>query len=176
MIVCHPPGPEVMDFVARRMPAMFGDSIKYAGEYAATAVVDEAGHIVAGIIFNDYMPQFGTIMVHLAADTPRWATHNVVRAVLHYPFMQLRVNKVWGATPANLTRVLRFNRGIGFTQEAVLGQHYGQLNAVITRMLAKDYKKFYLDEGGRERLALIRSSLRKEERDKARLTSVPKAA
>lgn len=159
-VVC-PPSQLVMDFVAPRMPPMFGDSIRYAGEYSGMAVIDGAGVMVAGIIFNDYQPKFRTIMVHLAADNPRWATHNVIRAVLHFPFVQLNANKVWGVTPASLTRVLRFNAGCGFVREAVLRDQYGPgQHAIVTGMLAKEYHKFYIDNGCVQALARHRAKMR----------------
>lgn len=142
-------GADVMDFVAKRMPLMFGDSIRYAGPYQAIGVLDESNTLVAGVVFNEYQQTFGTIMVHLAADTPRWASRNVIRAILSYPFVQLKCRKVWGATPDHLTRVLRFNHGIGFVREAVLRHHYGEgRHAVITSMLASEYRKFYIDPSG----------------------------
>lgn len=147
MKIIHDKQTEVMDWVAARMPLMFGDSIKHAGPYAALGVVDDKGELIAGTIFNDYHPTFSTIQVHLAADTPRWATTNIVRGILAYPFLQLRVNKVWGATPAYLERVLRFNKGIGFTREGVLRHHFGpNQHAVITGMLEKEYRKLYLND------------------------------
>lgn len=158
----------VMDFVAKRMPPMFGDGIRYAGNYVGLGVIDDTGTLVAGVIYNEYQPQFGTIMVHLAADTPRWATHGVVKEILGYAFLEARLNKVWGSTPAHLLRVLRFNRGLGFKREAVVRNHYGSQHAVVTGMLAHEYKRFYLEEGGKARLARLRADLRKEEREQSR--------
>lgn len=145
-------GPDVMDFVAARMPNIFGQSIR-GGKYAGLGVISEAGELVAGIIFNDYWPTFGTIQVHLAADTPRWATRGVIKEILGYAFLEAQCNKVWGSTPSNLIRVLRFNAGIGFSREAVLRHQYGEgIHAVVTGMMAKEYRKFYLEPEGAKAL------------------------
>src|SRR5262245_36357458 len=129
---------DTMDFVAKRMPPIFGDSIRYAGEYRAAAVIDENGTMQAGVVFNDYHPEFRRVQVHLAADTPRWATRNVIKEILGWAFVNAGCIKVWGATPAYLSRVLRFNGGIGFTRHGVIPHHYGEGNhAVVTGMLAK---------------------------------------
>ena len=159
-------GADVMDFVAARMPAMFGQSIR-DGKYAGLGVLNEAGELVAGVIFNEYWPTFGTMQVHLAADTPKWATRSVIKEILGYAFKEAGVNKVWGATPHTLERVLRFNHGIGFTREGILSHHYGAQHAVITRMFAKDYKKFYLDEGGMQALKKHRAKIRQVSIDNA---------
>lgn len=152
---------DAMDFVAKRMPPLFGDSIRYAGEYRAAAVINEQGEMVAGVVFNDYHPNFRTIMVHLAADTPRWATHRIIGEILGWAFVRSGINKVWGVTPAHLTRVLRFNAGIGFVREAVLRDQYGEgRHAVVTGMLAKEYRKFYIDNGGIQALARHRAKMR----------------
>lgn len=152
---------DVMSFVARRMPPMFGDSIRYAGEYRAAAVIDGEGVMQAGVVFNDYQPNFGTVMVHLAADTPRWATHNIVKEILGWAFITAKCNKVWGHTPSHLTRVLRFNHGIGFVREAVLRDQYGTgRHAVVTGMLAKEYRKFYIYTGGIQALLRHRAKMR----------------
>ena len=145
-------GPDVMDFVAARMPAMFGQTIR-DGKYAGLGVLDENNTLVAGVVFNDYWPIFGTMQVHLAADTPRWATRNVVKEILGYAFVDAAVDKVWGCTPSHLKRVLRFNAGIGFTREAVLRHQYGKgCHCVVTSMMKDEYAKFYIDPEGHKAL------------------------
>lgn len=152
---------DVMDFVAKRMPPMFGESIREAGKYVGLGVIDDAGVMQAGVIYNEYQPTFGTIMVHLAADTPRWAAPGVIKEILGYAFIEANVNKVWGSTPAYLTRVLRFNAGLGFTRDGVIRHHYGEGNhAVVTSMLAKEYRKFYIDNGCVQALARHRAKMR----------------
>lgn len=143
---------DVMDFVAERMPAMFGQSIRN-GAFAGLGVLNEDNVLVAGVIFNDYWPVFGTMQVHLAADTPKWATRNVVKEILGYAFLEAKVDKVWGCTPSHLKRVLRFNAGIGFTQEAILRHQYGHdRHCIVTSMMKKEYAKFYIDPEGTKAL------------------------
>ena len=152
-------GPDVMDFVALRMPLIFGQTIRH-GRYAGFGVLDAENTLQAGVIYNSYEPTFGTLQVHLAADTPRWATRAVIKEILGYAFVEVGVNKVWGATPHTLTRVLKFNHGIGFTREGVLAYQYGAQHAVVTRMFAKDYKRFYLDDDGIQALQRHKAKMR----------------
>lgn len=131
--------PIVSEWVARHIPHMteFGPS-------SAIGVIDEDGRPMAGVVFHDYQPTYGTIQLSAAAETPRWATKNVIGAILGYPFRQLRVHKVWTATQHTNERALRFNNGIGFVKEGTLRDHFGiGSHAVICRMLSKDFEARY---------------------------------
>lgn len=130
----------VSTWVARHIPHMAGDF----GPSSAIGVVDESGNPMAGIVFHDYQPNYGTIQLSAAAESPRWATRNVISAILGYPFRQLMVHKVWTATQHKNDRAIRFNKGIGFTQEATLKDHFGRGDhAIICRMLKKDFERRY---------------------------------
>lgn len=101
-------------------------------------------NLVAGVVFNEYQHEYGTIAVSVAAETPRWAAKGVIRGILAYPFEQLNVNKVWSAMLHTNERAIRFNKGIGFRQEAVLRDHFGVgKHAVVTRMMRRDYQQKY---------------------------------
>lgn len=132
----------VAQWVKERIPYL--DEIDF-GPCVAIGVVKEDGEPLAGVVFHDYQPQFKTIQVSVAAVSARWATHRILKNILAYPFTQLKVRKVWTATPHINKRALRFNKGIGFTQEAVLAYHFGDFHCVMCRMMDKDYKKRYLN-------------------------------
>lgn len=139
---------DVMDFVAARMPPVFGDRIT-RGHYAGLGVLDEDYTLVAGVIFNQWDPEYSTIQVSVAADTPKWATRNVIREILGYAFSEININKVWCLMASTGLRAQRFNAGIGFTREAVLRHHLGQgTHAILTSMMAEEYRKFYLEKDG----------------------------
>jgi RimJ/RimL family protein N-acetyltransferase len=159
VIVARNIGPDVLDFVAQRMPLIFGDSIRQGG-YAGLGVLDDDGYLVAGVVFNQYEATFGTLAVHVAATTPKWASRNIIRVILGYAFEEVGVNKVWAAMPHTNYRAIRFNQGIGFKREAVLSHHFGAQHAVITAMFAKDFKRFYADDGGIQALKRHRVKMR----------------
>ena len=93
-------------------------------------------------VFHDYQPQLGTVQVSMAAENPHWATQGVLRGLLHYPFHQLGVRKLWMAIPSNNTRALKFNKGIGMVQEAILRQHFGpRRHAIILSMMDTEYRR-----------------------------------
>jgi RimJ/RimL family protein N-acetyltransferase len=131
---------EVSAWTAKRIPHARG---RIGNFYFAVGVVSEEGKAIAGIVFSDYYPDYGTIQVSVAAETPRWATRGIVAEILSYPFFQLGAQKVWSAMPHDNTRAIRFNKGIGFKQEGILARQFGDKHAVITRMFAEDYRRIY---------------------------------
>lgn len=98
---------------------------------------------MAGVVFHDYHPEFGTMAFSLAADTPRWVTRRLIGKILAYPFEQLKINKLWSATAISNDRALRLAKGLGFKKEATLAHHFGKDHAIVLRMLKKDYEFLY---------------------------------
>jgi RimJ/RimL family protein N-acetyltransferase len=101
---------------------------------------------MAGVVFHDYQPEFGTIQLSMAADNPMWARRENLRGLLSYPFEQLGVHKVWTATPHDNEAAIRVNLHIGFKKEATLAHHFGlKRHAIICRMLKPDYNRIFGD-------------------------------
>ncbi len=126
----------VAEWTMRRIPYM-----NEIGPFTAIGVARD-GVPVAGVIYHGYDKKFDTMMMSIAADTPRWAQRGVLLGLLHYPFEQLRVRKLWAIVASSNKRALRFDKGIGFTQEAILARHFGKDHAVVLRMFRADYEKF----------------------------------
>lgn len=100
--------------------------------------------LIAGVVYHDYQPDFGTIQLSMAADSPRWAKKDVIAALLHYPFRQLKCYRVFTITPSDNTMALRVNSHIGFKREAVCHSAFGKnRHGVIMRMLEPDYSRLY---------------------------------
>lgn len=130
----------VADWVRRHIPHMATDF----GPSSAIGVTTEDGQPLAGVVFHDYQPAYGTIQLSAAAISPRWATKRIVGRMLRYPFMELKVNKVWTATEQKNERALKFNKGVGFMPEATLRHHFGRKNhAVICGMMDFEYRERY---------------------------------
>lgn len=127
----------VAEWVARRIPY-----VDWFKDFTAIGIAD-GNRPVAGVVYNEFQPVYLTMQVSMAADTPIWAQRGIIRALLHYPFEQQGVRKLWAAIQQKNKRALKFNLGIGFTKEAVLAHHFGKDHAVICRMLDKDYRKRY---------------------------------
>jgi RimJ/RimL family protein N-acetyltransferase len=96
--------------------------------------------LYAVVVFHDYQPRARTLQFSAAARSAKWATPGVLRALLHYPFQQLNVYKLWGAIPSDNLRALRFNLGIGMRKEGTLRHHFGERrHAIIVSMLRSEY-------------------------------------
>lgn len=130
----------VADWVRRHIPHMATDF----GPASAIGVMSDTGEPMAGVVFHDYQPAYGTIQLSAAAISPRWATSRIVGRMLRYPFIELGVHKVWTATEQKNKRALKFNKGVGFTPEGILRHHFGRKNhAVICGMLDTEYRERY---------------------------------
>lgn len=127
-------------WVAERIPHVRGGDF---GPCHAIGVAN-GNRLLAGLVYHEYIPDFGTIQLSMAADSPMWARRDTIAGLLHYPFRQLGVFKVWTATPRDNEAALRVNLHIGFTREAVLAHHFGRKrHGVICRMLEPDYSRLY---------------------------------
>lgn len=140
MRILHGHDEAVAKFVSARIPHAGDDW----GPMSAVGVLDSENKLIAGAVFSMFYPEFGTIQVSMAADSPRWATKKVIREILSTAFDKYGCNKVWTSTPHKSDRVIKFNKRIGFTEEAVLRDHFGKgSHATICRMLKKDFVKNY---------------------------------
>lgn len=147
MKLCFDQNDIIVNWVWQRIPEIgemgFGPS-------TALGVVSESGIPLAGAVFHDYRPDFKSVMISFAADSPRWASRNIVSLILGYPFCQLGVHKLRAAVPHTNEKSLRLTKGIGFCTEGTLRDEFGPgKHAVMWRMFAKDYARLYNGEKGR---------------------------
>jgi RimJ/RimL family protein N-acetyltransferase len=74
------------------------------------------------------------------AWNPRWAEREIIIDILAVAFRTHGFRKVYTTTPHDNLRALRFNKGIGFKQEAILSEHYApRQHAVICGMKRAHY-------------------------------------
>ncbi len=94
-------------WVAERIP----DTTPDWGNFKAMGVFD-GSTLIAGVIYNKWSPEYGTIELSTAADSPRWLTRNTITAILGYPFSfcqmvigqnepESRMHKLWRRFGAN---------------------------------------------------------------------------
>jgi Acetyltransferases, including N-acetylases of ribosomal proteins len=129
----------VASWVLARLPDVHG-----FGQCVALGVADKNGTLLMGIVFSDYQPQWGTMQLSIAADSPRWAHKGIIKQLLAYPFEQAGVQKLWAAHEHTNVRAQRLSKGLGFKHEGTLAQHFGpRKHAVISRMFREDYQRLY---------------------------------
>lgn len=136
----------VAKWVAQHIPHMSGTVLR---DFSAIGVVNERGP-VAGVIYHNYIPDYRSVEISMAATTPRWAQRGIIRGLLHYPFVQMDCNRVTTVTPHTNTRAIKFNKGIGFKQEGVIRRAFGKDHAVICGMLRHEYDRLFEVRHGKE--------------------------
>lgn len=137
----------VTDWVIERIPESDPSSF-----WPCTTIgVVSGGRLIAGVVYHDWKPRYGTIELSMAADSPLWAKRPVIKSLLAYPFEQLGANKAFVVMPLDNERILKTVEHIGFTREAVLAHQLGpKRHAVVSRMLKADYVRLYGGIHGQE--------------------------
>jgi hypothetical protein len=122
----------IVPFVASLIPDCHGRGLPKAS--AAIGVVDEAGHLIAGLVYHGYQPEAGTIEISGAALPGRyWMTRETLRQMYGYPFLQLGCQMVINRVPAEDTRqlymmarfgydLIPFPRMLGRDRDGVIGR------------------------------------------------------
>ncbi len=135
--------PNVAGWVKDRIPGLE----KGFGPCASIGIVD-GDRPIAGFVFHDLQewPGGSTMQLSLASDSPKWLFQRktFARAILHYPFHQQKIWKLWTAIPHTSERTLKLGLSFGFTREAMLIDQFGRKkHAMISRMFRKDYDRIY---------------------------------
>ena len=125
---------DVVAFLKEQIP-----HVRDFGPATALAVVDDAGVLAAGVVYNDYTG--GNLEMSVAAARPAWARPHVLRALFHYPFVQLGVRRV--STSARSDRaaahIRRFAQRLGFKYEGTRKEFFPDgAGAVHFGMLRRD--------------------------------------
>jgi RimJ/RimL family protein N-acetyltransferase len=105
---------EVAAMVASRIPSV-GD--KGFGDCTALGVVVD-GELVGGVVFTAFSGH--DVHVHMAFDSPRWATPQTLRELYAYPFGQLGCVRMTAPIGRKNKRMRRLAEGLGFKLEGVM--------------------------------------------------------
>lgn len=131
----------VAQWTAERIEHVGADGF---GTIAGGIGIVSGNRLIAGCVYHDWQPKFGTIQLSLASESPMWARRENIKGLLAYAFDGLDVYKVWTATPSDITAAIRVNKHIGFTQEAILAHQFGRKrHGVICRMLRPAFDRLY---------------------------------
>lgn len=99
------------------------------------------GRIVAAALFTNYQPP--NIEITFVTTTPRWASREMIKGILSYPFVQLGCKRVTAVTEECNGAARVFLERLGFKQEGIhpdafpsgAGISYGLLRADAERWL-----------------------------------------
>lgn len=96
----------------------------------AIGIASSYGEALGVAIFHNFRQH--DIDVTFVAATPRWATPGNVRAILHYPFVQLGVKRMTATTSKNNHRARKLLIGLGFRLEGTHPFAHDGIHAVCS--------------------------------------------
>jgi RimJ/RimL family protein N-acetyltransferase len=111
---------ELSDWVSM---GMFGTHEYYEEKSKAIGHVMD-GKLIAAVTYNNFTccpdNSFLTLEMSVHSIDKRWATRQYLRAVFHYPFIQLGLKRVQTACSAHNEGAIMFNKRLGFVQEGIM--------------------------------------------------------
>jgi RimJ/RimL family protein N-acetyltransferase len=90
--------------------------IPWSSDLRTIAVIRDDGEIAAAVAFGSWTAE--SCFIHVAFDTPHSLTKGLLKATFQYPFESIGVKAIYGLTPKDLNKAIRFNKKIGFKQIA----------------------------------------------------------
>jgi RimJ/RimL family protein N-acetyltransferase len=103
--------------------------------------IEKDGEIVCGVMFEGFNGQ--SIQIHVAMNPDAKMNREWIFVVFDYAFRQLKVNKIIGIVDSTNDKALRFDRHIGFVDEAVIkdaGKHGDLCILTMTRQQCRFLK------------------------------------
>lgn len=124
-------------WVASRIP-IIRDASEF-GPCAAQLVVDRDERPVAGLVWNNWSPRWGSIELSAASDSPRWLSRALLAEIFSYPFLFCGCQRVATVTPASNERAIEVDRKIGFLYEGRARRGFGDEDAVLMGLLRDEW-------------------------------------
>jgi RimJ/RimL family protein N-acetyltransferase len=97
--------------------------------------VAHKGEIVAVAVYNGFA--WPNIQVTFVTSSPRWASPGAVRAILRYPFVQLRCKRVTALTESRNLAARAFLERLGFRQEGIHPDAFPSDDGISYGLLAR---------------------------------------
>lgn len=125
---------ELAEWVMRRVPRVNG-----FGLFSAIGL-ERDGKIKAAVIYHNYtpLPGGGNIEITMASDGPMWARRENIRALLHYPFEQLKCHRITVVIPKRNKPSRKINAHLGFRLEGNIRRGFGDDDAIVMGMLRSE--------------------------------------
>ena len=92
--------------------------------------------LIAVALYN--MLDESNINISLATDNPKWCTRLVIKAMCHYPFIQLGLNRVTATVKQSNVKSVSLIERVGFTFEGELRRYYQNGESAMIYGMTKD--------------------------------------
>jgi RimJ/RimL family protein N-acetyltransferase len=141
----HGHADEVAAWVGWRIPLIRkrlerDPNCKPFGPCYAIGVLDQNNTLIAGVVYHAWAPDFQSVELSFAADTPRWLTRNLICELLAYPFETLGCNRINAYTPKKNREARGFIDKFGFRREGCATDGFGPCeDAIISRLLKREW-------------------------------------
>lgn len=96
------------------------------------------GELLGGAIYTNYTGR--SICMHVAGFAPAWLNKDLLWCGFHYPFVQLRLQKILALVAATNYEALEFDRKLGFKEETIIRDVYREGDMVVLSMYKDDCK------------------------------------
>ena len=106
----------------------------------AVGIINEAGELIAGLVYSGWNPDAGTIEISGAATDPRWLTRETLRRMFSYPFEECACQMVVMRVLASNERLLRQLAAYGFNFVEVKRLFGREYDGVICTLTVEDWR------------------------------------
>ena len=120
-------GEEVVRWVLERAGGNYNENMTAVG-------IERDGILIAAVAYDGFTGEDGSIFLHSRIDSPHYCTRSFLFHIFAYPFLQLKVRRVFGIVDERKEDVIRFNRKVGFGVDAKLRDYFPEGSAVLMSM------------------------------------------
>jgi RimJ/RimL family protein N-acetyltransferase len=94
------------------------------------------GELIGGGIYTNYTGR--SICMHIAGFVSDWLNKDLLWVAFHYPFVQLKCQKIIAMVPATNYHALEFDKKLGFKEEAIIRDVYREGDMIVLSMYKDD--------------------------------------
>jgi RimJ/RimL family protein N-acetyltransferase len=128
----------VASFVARLIPDCTENSFKE--NTAAIGVINADGVLIGGIVYHNYLPEYGTVEVSAAATDARWLNRKTLYGLFRYPFLLLNCQLVMVRMFASNARTIKVQKAYGFKHYTIPRLYGRDMDCVVGTLTIEDWK------------------------------------
>lgn len=124
-------------YLGQQVSKAAGTTYNPAVDINACRVRDD--ELLGGVLWTNYTGE--SMGIHTASWDEHWLNRDMLFVAFHYPFIQLGVQRLFSQMPEDNTKVLEFNRKLGFQHVArIEGVYRNGVACILTKLEAKDCK------------------------------------